>query len=199
MTVTLRENSVQRLILVRHSLPEKIAGVPARQWHLSAEGRQRCQWLAQKLANYQPATIVASTELKAIETAQIIGQQFDKSVEVVEGLHEHDRSNVNFLEEKEFVETLAAFFVKPDELVMGLETATQAHQRFQQAVKNVIAKTPIGDVMIVTHGTVITLFVADCTGKEPFQFWQQLEHPMVLVLPLPDLKSLEIVTAISNK
>ncbi|MEH1963937.1 MAG: histidine phosphatase family protein [Nostoc sp.] len=197
MTVALREN-VQRLILVRHSLPEKIVGVPAREWHLSAEGQQRSHLLAQKLANYQPAIIAASTEPKAIETAQIIAQQFDKSVEVMEGLHEHNRSDLSFVEEKKFIETLAAFFAKPDELVMGLETATQAYQRFQQAVENIIAKTPNGDVIIVTHGTVMTLFIAAFTGKEAFQFWQQIEHPMGIVLPLPDLKSLEIITVKSR-
>ncbi|MEH1900160.1 MAG: histidine phosphatase family protein [Nostoc sp.] len=73
---------------------------------------------------------------------------------------------------------------------MELETATQAYQRFQQAVENIIAKTPNGNVMIVTYGTVMTLFLVACTGKEPFHFWQQLEHPMARVLPLPDLKSL---------
>ncbi|MEH1920566.1 histidine phosphatase family protein [Nostoc sp.] len=198
MTVILREN-VQKLILVRHSLPEKIVGVPAKEWHLSAEGRYRSHLLAQKLANYQPAIIATSTEPKAIETAQIIAQKFDKSVEVVGGLHEHDRSNLSFVEEKKFIETLAAFFATPDELVMGLETATQAYQRFQQAVENIIAKTPNGDVIIVTHGTVMTLFIANFTAEEPFHFWQQLENPMAIVLPLPDFKSLEMITIKSRQ
>jgi broad specificity phosphatase PhoE len=189
---------VQRLILVRHSLPEKILDVPAKEWPLSAEGQQRCHLLADKLADFQPEIIAASTEPKAIETAQIIAQKFNKPVEIFAGLNEHDRSNFGFVEEKKFSETLEAFFATPDKLVMGLETATRAFQRFQQAIKNILAKTPDGDVMIVSHGTVMTLFIADCTGQEPFPFWRQLEQPMAIVLPLPELNSLEIITLTSN-
>ncbi|MBD2516164.1 histidine phosphatase family protein [Nostoc sp. FACHB-973] len=190
---------MQRLILVRHSLPEKIESIPAREWALSSEGRQRCHLLADKLADFQPGIIAASSEPKAIETAQIIAQKFNQPVEVVEGLQECDRTNFGFVEEKKFFETLEAFFATPDKLVMGLETATQAHQRFLEAVENIIAKTPHGDVMIVAHGTVMTLFVAGCTGTEPFQFWRQLGQPMAIVLLLPDFNSLKIITLNSDK
>jgi broad specificity phosphatase PhoE len=186
---------VQRLILVRHSLPEKIEHIPAKEWRLSLEGQQRCHLLADKLVNFQPGIIATSREPKAIETAQIIAQKFNLAVEIVEGLHECDRSNFGFVEEKKFFETLEAFFATPDKLVMGLETATTAFQRFQQTIKNILAKTPDGDVMIVSHGTVMTLFVADCTGQEPFPFWRQLEQPMAIALPLPELNSLEIITS----
>ncbi len=152
-----------------------------------------------KLADFHPGIIAASTEPKAIETAQIIAQKFNQPVEVFGGLQECDRTNFGFVEEKKFFETLEAFFATPDKLVMGLETATRAFQRFQQAVENIIAKTPDGDVMIVSHGTVITLFIAGCTSQEPFAFWQQLGQPMAIALPLPNLNSLEIITFTSNK
>ncbi|MCF2145604.1 histidine phosphatase family protein [Desmonostoc muscorum LEGE 12446] len=197
---------MQRLILVKHSLPEKIESIPAREWALSSEGRQRSHFLADKLADFQPGIIAASTEPKAIETAQIIAQKFNQQVEIVEGLQEcvgvarrRHRTNFGFVEEKKFFETLEAFFATLDKLVMGLETATQANQRFQQAVENIIAKTPHDDVMIVAHGTVMTLFVAGCTGIEPFQFWRQLGQPMAIVLLLPDFNSLEIITLNSDK
>lgn len=190
---------MQRLILVRHSLPEKIVDVPAREWSLSAEGKQRSHVLADKLADFQPGIIAASTEPKAIETAQIIAQKFNKPVEIFAGLNEHDRSNFGFVQEKKFLETLEAFFATPDKLVMGLETATEAFKRFQQAVENIIAKTPDGDVMIVSHGTVMTLFIASCTNQAAFQFWRQLEQPMAIALPLPELNSLEIITFASKK
>ncbi|BAY77577.1 hypothetical protein NIES25_40440 [Nostoc linckia NIES-25] len=186
---------MQRLILVRHSLPEKIEHLPAKEWCLSLEGQQRCHLLADKLVDFQPGIIASSREPKAIETAQIIAQKFNVAVEIVEGLHECDRTNFGFVEEKKFFETLEAFFATPDKLVMGLETATRAFQRFQEAIKNLLAKTPDGDVMIVSHGTVMTLFVAGCTGQEPFPFWRQLGQPMAIVLPLPELNSLEIITS----
>src|SRR5690348_1329649 len=102
--------------------------LPARDWPLSAQGRQRSHLLAHKLANYQPGIIAASTQPKAIETAQIIAQKFNQPIEITEALNEHDRNNFPFVEEIKFFETLRAFFATPDKLVMGLETATQAHQ-----------------------------------------------------------------------
>jgi broad specificity phosphatase PhoE len=181
-------NSLRKLILVRHSVPEKIVGVPAKDWHLSTEGQQKAQLLAKSLVNYQPTIIAASTEPKAIETAQFIAEKFGKSVEVFKGLEECDRSNIGYLEEKKYLETIAAFFASPNKLVIGQETATQALQRFHKALENIISQTSNGDVngdvVIVSHGIIITLFTTNFNGKEPFQFWQKLELPMVIILPL---------------
>jgi hypothetical protein len=55
----------RKLILVRHSLPEMITGVPASRWHLSAEGRRRCEKLAERLTGTDLAAIVSSEESKA--------------------------------------------------------------------------------------------------------------------------------------
>ena len=42
-------NIARHLILVKHSLPEIMEDVPAREWILSAEGRARCKRLADRL------------------------------------------------------------------------------------------------------------------------------------------------------
>ncbi|MEH2082100.1 MAG: histidine phosphatase family protein [Nostoc sp.] len=81
------------------------------------------------------------------------------------------------------METIAAFFASPNKLVIGQETVTQALQRFQKALENIIAQTSNGNVVIVLHGIIITLFTTNFNGKEPFQFWQKLELPMVIILP----------------
>ena len=48
------------LILVKHSLPEIVENVPAREWKLSAEGQARCKKLAISLAKFQPDQIISS-------------------------------------------------------------------------------------------------------------------------------------------
>jgi len=55
------------LILVRHSLPDIVPNVPGSLWQLSAEGRDRCRFLAGQLSAYQPSSIAASMEPKATE------------------------------------------------------------------------------------------------------------------------------------
>ncbi|HZR39834.1 MAG TPA: histidine phosphatase family protein [Ktedonobacteraceae bacterium] len=172
------------LILVKHSLPEVLPDVPAKDWHLSEEGRRRCKVLAGQLAFYRPA-IFSSVEPKAVETASLLSSSLGLSFQTVEGLHEHDRSGVGWLGPDELKAAAARFFSQPDQLVFGQETATQACERFTKAVEAILDKSPQQDVLLVTHGTVITLFLAYYTKVEPFPLWESLDLPAFAILPLP--------------
>ena len=81
------------LILVKQSLPIILESVPARQWTLSEEGRERALELAGKLVNYQPEIVVSSVEPKARETAEARAENLGLEFRLFEGLHEHDRSH----------------------------------------------------------------------------------------------------------
>ncbi len=194
---TFNKRIMRKLILVKHSLPEIVPNVPSQQWHLAEEGRLRCKSLADRLAAHHPDVIVASVEPKAVETAQIAANLLGKPFETAEGLHEHDRSNVGLFESKvQFEAAVADFFEKPQSLVLGRETADQAYQRFAKAVAGVIDRYPNDNVAVITHGTVITLFVTRTAGLEPFPFWKRLGLPSFVVLSLPGLDLLETVEQI---
>jgi broad specificity phosphatase PhoE len=183
-----------RLILVRHSLPKFVTGVPAGQWHLSAEGRLRCQRLADRLAAYDLALIVTSEEPKAVETGQIVADILGLPLETASDLHEHERGVVMDMgSQGEFRARVARLFQLPDELVMGYETANQAHARFAAAVDLVVKRRAAKSLAIVSHGTVMTLFVARANGLDPVPFWRGLGLPAFAVLSLPDLKLTEVV------
>ncbi|MBO0794249.1 MAG: histidine phosphatase family protein, partial [Ktedonobacteraceae bacterium] len=108
---------MSQLILVRHSVPEIVPGLPARSWSLAPEGRERGQALAEKLrvAGHQPSVVVSSTEPKAEQTASIIASAYGMPYEVVEGLHEHERDGVPFMERALFEKVVADFFERPTE------------------------------------------------------------------------------------
>jgi broad specificity phosphatase PhoE len=186
------------LVLVKHSLPTREPGVPAAQWPLSAEGQRRCSPLAAQLAAYTPATLVSSTEPKAQETTALVAARLGVPWTTAPDLHEHDRTGVGWLPAGELDHRVAAFFAHPAELVFGQETAAGALARFQAAVAAVLHDTPEGNVIIVAHGTVITLFVAACAGVEPFSFWHQLGLPSFVVLSLPDLALLRTVPEVGD-
>jgi broad specificity phosphatase PhoE len=187
--------SLENLILVKHSLPEIISTLPAPLWHLSEIGRLRCKTLAEKVAHYSPDCIVSSSEPKAIETAQIAANHLHQTFQVMAGLHEHDRRNVGWESKEKFEAQVAEFFRRPQSLVMGQETASQAYERFAQAVAAVIKAHPSDNIAIVAHGTVITLWVAQVVGLEPFGFWQRLGLPSFVVLSLPKM---DLVTVVEN-
>ena len=172
------------LILVKHSLPDVLEDVPAREWDLSEEGKTRAQKLAAKLVHFRPQVIVSSIEPKAQQTAEIIAGILGLEYHSVDGLHEHDRSQSPYTSKDEFQSLVQAFFDKPNQLVFGNETGDQALVRFRQAVDSVMNSHDDKLVLIVAHGTVIALFVSWLTGCDGYLLWQKLGLPSFVVLDI---------------
>ena len=185
----------EHLILVRHSAVQIDTAVPSHQWPLSADGRSRCHDLAPKLKPYAPARFVTSEEPKAIETGQILADTLAVPAMSASGLQEHDRHGTPYFESREAFETaVATFFARPDELVFGQETAVQARMRFEAAVQQELSSHPQETLAIVSHGTVMTLFICHHNPHlNPMQFWQSLTLPCAFVLRLPEM---QLVTAV---
>lgn len=175
------------LILVRHSQPEIEPDKPASTWQLSESGRTRARKLAHELCGFNPTSIWCSKEPKAIETAQILADMLNVPVNVTDGLEEHHRDNVPYFPlQDEFEQAIEQFFLNPEEPVLGDETAQQALQRFTAAIDRIIATGTAETAIVVTHGTVMTLYTASVSGVEPMCFWRSLETPSFVVLTPPE-------------
>ncbi len=172
------------LILVKHSLPEIVKKLPAREWILSAEGKRRARILAEKLRPYQPDMIISSREPKAVQTAEIVANILQLGMQIADDLHEHERSNVAFLSQEAFEMNVREFFNKPSELIFGIETASQALERFHRAVRLARSHNEDRTIVIVTHGTVISLFISHCTGLPGFSLWKDLGLPSYIVFDM---------------
>jgi len=184
---------MRKIILIRHSLPVITGDQTASHWKLSAEGRRRCERLAELLAAHHPTIIIASTEPKAIETGQIVGERLGIPVETAPNLHEHERPGTDLDTPEQFQTKVARLLENPGELVFGAETGEQARERFSAAVDEVLKQHPAGTVAIVSHGTVMTLFLAQTTGIDPVPFWKRLGLPAFVVLSYPELGLLDVV------
>jgi len=196
------EQAERQLILVKHSLPAILPAIPPSRWVLSDEGRRRCAALAARLARVNPATMAASDEPKARQTAELLAAQlgFAGPPRLEHDLREHERRPADFFDTPAaFEAAVQALFARPDELVFGQETARTAGQRFDTAVRRILAGTPSGDVIVVAHGTVITLFVAAHGGLAPFPLWQSLQLPSYVVLTLPGLRWVETVPGVVDE
>jgi broad specificity phosphatase PhoE len=187
----------RKLILVKHASPFVMPATPPQRWKLSDKGRESCVPLAEALQAHAPAVIVSSDEPKAQETAQLVAEHLKLASETAEGLHEHDRSNVPHMRSGEFISHIELFFRRPRELVLGRETAEQATQRFDGAVEEVLKKHPSGSVAIVSHGTVIALFIASHGGENAFALWRRMGLPSFAVLSLPQYAVESLVERVS--
>ena len=177
-----------KLILVRHAAPETDACVAPTQWPLSDAGRQSCAALARELAPFFPAVLVSSREAKAVETAALLGRELKTGYKALAGLQEHARNSVGWLSEDEYRAGLSALYAKPAEVVFGDESADRARARFKAALDGLLVEHPDENVVVITHGTVMTLFIQHITPSiAPMEFWQRLGLPSAAVLSRPEL------------
>jgi broad specificity phosphatase PhoE len=187
-----------KIILVRHAQSQVDRERPVSQWGLTEAGRQRCTPLADRLAGYGPNLIVTSLEPKALQTGAIVAARLGLPCETAAGLHEHLRDQVGWLEQPAFEQAVAAFFERPGELVFGEETASQVRERFESAVRSMLAAHPGKTIAVVAHGTVITLLAARYAAVEPLPFWKRLHMPAIVVMSLPELELLEVIESVGG-
>jgi len=202
---------MSRLILVKHASPVVDPTISSKKWVLSDAGKIACVTLAARLKGFEPTRIFTSTELKAIETGQLLGEALNIQSTSTEGLHEHDRSNVPHLRTGDFLSSVANFFKQPDRLVLGMETATGATDRIEHAVSHLVTPaklvspahlispsdlvSPSDDTctVVVTHGTVLALLAHRKLGLESFALFRAMKLPSYLVVNLPDWTLVERV------
>jgi len=188
---------LQKLFLIKHAKPLVNPSQLPELWKLSAEGIEAAKHLASVLHDAGISKIVCSEEVKAIETAEILAEQLRLKHEPKPDLHEHDRSNVPHMRSGEFISHVELFFRRPAERVLGKESADEALERFESAVREVVSDNPGETVAIVSHGTVISLLLASLQGKDnAFDLWRAMQLPSYAVVELPGWKVDSVVTRI---
>jgi broad specificity phosphatase PhoE len=146
------------------------------------------------LAAHDPVAVVTSVEPKAVETGRIAAGVLGIPCGKMDGLHEHERPQAGLAPSREaFQAQVARLLRHPHELIFGAETGEAARRRFAHAIDRVLAQHPAGSVAVVTHGTVLSLFLADVTGIDPVPFWLGLGLPALVVLSLPNFDLIEVV------
>jgi broad specificity phosphatase PhoE len=166
------------LLLVRHSVPELDLSVPSEEWRLSEEGRRRCGPLAERLARHEPRVLLASTEPKVRETAELVAPTLGLEVQLSDGLRETARRTVGWLTPEEIDRGVRELFERPSEVVYGEESAEAALARFEAAVAGLPEPA-----VVVTGGTVLSLYAAPRLGRDAYELWSGLELPDVVEVP----------------
>ncbi|MEP6694738.1 MAG: histidine phosphatase family protein [Chloroflexota bacterium] len=180
-------------------MPQVDVEIPAHLWRLRPEGIAAAGTLAARLLErYRPTRVAASLEPKATETGSIVAKRLRVPFATADGLHEHDRRAAGFLGRAEFATRMSDLFAHPDEIVFGAESAAAALTRFEAAVDQVIGdgRDEDGDVVVVSHGTVISLFVAKRAHVDATDLWATLGLPSYVALELPNHRIIEIIPTI---
>ena len=176
-------------------MPEMEPEKPASEWRLGEVGRRRAKELAARLREFSPEVIWSSREPKAVETADVVARALEVPVKVMDGLEEHHRGNVPFLPEEEFEGAVERFFCNPGQLELGTETADQARDRMAGSIDAEL-KAGHADSLVVTHGTVIALYVASVADVRPTCLWRGLGLPSYVSILLPSMDIHSVVESV---
>lgn len=177
------------LHLIKHGKPFIIPGVPGHEWQLASDALDHLPELLEKLQP-KPQLVVCSMEPKAQATALALAEALGVPFRPMLGLHEHLRYTNEYTSTEEFQARFQRFFAEPDLVVVGEESARDALTRFRNAVKAVMQANAQENVAIVSHGTVISLLVAEANGLDPFPLWQSLKLLDAVSVEWPTLKLL---------
>jgi broad specificity phosphatase PhoE len=184
------------LLLIKHSLPEQDRERPPREWRLNDEGRRRSVLLSDRLRAFAPFHLYSSDEDKAVDTAAIVAANLGVESQTLPNLHEHERRRIGFLSDRQFISGVRELFAFPAQIVFGDETADQAYARFAGVVDRVCARHATGNVAIVGHGTVISLFVSRRAGMDGFDLWNSLDMPSIVALRLPGFRCAHLIRSV---
>ncbi len=184
------------LVLVKHALPVLDMSRPPREWQLSAEGELQSKQLAARLRAFVPLRLVTSTEPKASSTGRVIAAELSLRVTAVDGVQEFDRPASPWQSKAERERENAAIFDDPTRPVLGAESGRDALDRFSAAIRAELDRTAKQNLVVVTHGTVIALFVAAHNPVNAFELWRDLECASFVVLDGRSFSLREVVRSV---
>jgi broad specificity phosphatase PhoE len=85
---------------------------------------------------------------------------------------------------------------RPEVCLFGEEAFGEAQRRLAGCIAGLHAAQPGATLALVTHGTVMALYLAALTGEDPFPLWQSLAMPAYAILDVAAGRRLHLVPAL---
>ena len=165
------------LYFLRHAETKVVLSRPAREWSITKEGASLAKELASSEKFSEINGIIHSSEGKAKQTAEAFGEGLDVQMYQLSGLDELARSHEGKLNDEEYRERIHQTFSDPERSLPGWESALSALKRFEGAVRKVDIMFHRKNVLIVTHGIVLTLYFCKLKNFQSIAYerWKQLK------------------------
>ncbi|MGE8203178.1 histidine phosphatase family protein [Heyndrickxia sp. NPDC080065] len=175
------------LFLVRHAhsdyTPDEV-GRP-----LSQSGWEDAKIVTDLLKNQRIDHIISSPYKRAIQTVEGIAKYIDKEVEINTGFKERVLSE-NPVED--FRHAIRKVWEEPSFYWKGGESNLIAQKRGIEAIKQVLVRYKGKNIVIGTHGNIMTLMINHFDNRYDYHFWKELDMPDIYQLIFDDMKLLEI-------
>jgi broad specificity phosphatase PhoE len=165
------------LYFLRHAATKVNLSKPAREWPITKNGVILAKELATSEKFSEINGIIHSSEVKAKQTAEAFAEGLDIQMYQLSGLDELARNHEGRLNDEEYRERVHRALSEPENGVLGWESANSALKRFEDAVKKVDIMFHQKNVLIVSHGLVLTLYFCKLKGLQgiAYERWKQLK------------------------
>jgi broad specificity phosphatase PhoE len=165
------------IYLLRHAESNVDLSRPARNWTITLDGKEKARELASTDVFGAIDGIVHSSEKKARQTADVFAENLDVQMYELSGLDELKREHVGVLTEEEYRSRVRSTLSKIDEPVIGWESGASALKRFESAVDKVNIMFHRKNILVVSHGIVLTTYFCKLRNFESIAYerWSQLK------------------------
>ena len=164
-----------KYIFLRHAETIKDPNVHPKEWGLTPDALNKIQEYLKKKFFGQVTRIVSSGENKAYSTGVPIANEMGLEITQMPEFSEIGRSG-KFLTDDEFLVQKRRQLTELDTEVDGGESGRNALERFKGGIAKLEAEHEGETFLIISHGTVLTLYFAELTGKwtRIFDRWKRL-------------------------
>ena len=165
------------LYFLRHAETQEDESIPVRDWIITKAGIDLTRELAKAEAFSEIHGIIHSSEGKARQTAEIFAEGLDVQMYQLSGLDELSREHEGALTYEEYRDRVRKTVSNPEKNVLGWESGASALKRFEDAVRKIDIMFHRKNVLIVSHGIVLTLFFCKLKKFEAIAYerWSQLK------------------------
>jgi broad specificity phosphatase PhoE len=166
------------LIIARHGRPDIQPDTPPPEWSLDERGRAASRALGRALEGFGIAAAISSPEPKAFETMRLVAGPLGIPLTTDADLGEHRRETWDFASQERQTARVHAVLTGPSSSVEGAETGALARARFARALD----RRPERPLLVGTHGTIMSLYLAPLLKADPVDFWSSLGFAEALAL-----------------
>ena len=165
------------LYFLRHAETKVDLSSPVRDWPITVEGTELARGLSKSDKFSEIDGIVHSSEGKARQTAEAFAEGLDVQKYQLSGFDELRREHEGKLTDQEYRDRVRRTLSDLEGSVPGWESGTSALKRFEDAARKIDIMFHRKNVLIISHGIVLTLYFCKLKSFEAISFerWSQLK------------------------
>jgi len=165
------------LYFLRHAETKIKLAKPAREWNLTRAGRLSTKELAETQVFDKMDGIIHSSEKKAKQTATIFAKAFNVETYELPEIDELKRNHDGSLTNEEYRARARATLIDWEHSEPDWESGENALSRFKEGVRRITIMFHNKNILVVSHGFVLTLFFSDLSKLRMigYERWAQLK------------------------